>query len=110
MNEKFRPSSSDRWAVCQISLLPYDGPSCCESLPYAQNGTAMHAAGKEAISQRVDPIEFILEGRDFANIPFTIAMAESVSVYSSAVQQLIDQGYEFYLEQHVSAPLIHEDC
>lgn len=111
-HSQFAPSSADRWSVCQISLLPYSGPSCRSEKDddYAGKGTACHKAGARAIAERLDPIEYVLEGETFCNIPFTIDMAEMTGVYVTACLGLIDQGYEYYIEQRVEASQIHEDC
>lgn len=107
----FAPSSADRWAVCQISLLPYDGPSCRSKDDYATSGTAQHKAGSRAISERKDPIEYVLDGEVFAGLPFTIAMAEAVTFYVEWARKLIDvDGYEYFIEERLEVPEIHEDC
>jgi hypothetical protein len=64
----------------------------------------------EVITRQIDPVELILEGADFAGMPFTVEMAETIEPYVNAVNELIAQGYEWFLEQRVSAPAIHEEC
>jgi len=112
-HSRFAPSKSDRWANCQISLLPVASEHFVAEVDRedASLGSACHALSAACLNERVQPADFLFEDRQFHKMDVTVGMVESASVYLNYVQEAyIDRGYEWYVEHHVEAPSIHEDC
>lgn len=112
-HSRFAPSKSDRWAVCQLSLEPVASEHFVAEVDRedAGLGSACHALSAACLNENQQAAEFLLMDRQFHNRDVTVPMVENASVYLRYVRETyIDQGYEWYVEHHVEAPSIHEDC
>jgi hypothetical protein len=111
----FSPSSSNRWMVCQQSLIPPEGMHYVrdeEETQWAKDGTAKHKLGEWAISNNCDTVDALLMDMSFAGLRVTTDMVEAADVYVNAIRDLMtrDPSYNMLdLELRVSMPEIHED-
>jgi hypothetical protein len=112
-HSRFAPSKSDRWANCQLSLEPVASEHFVAEVDRedAGLGSACHALGAACLNENAQPADFLLDDRTFHNRDVTVSMVENASVYVRHVRETyIDRGYEWFVEHHVEAPGIHEDC
>ncbi len=113
-HSRFAPSSADRWFVCQASLLPVPPEHYVAETQEREDaalGSAMHALAAACLNERRQAEEFLLDDRLFHGRHVTVDMIDNANVYLDFVRrEFIEQGYEWFVEHHVEAPGIHEDC
>lgn len=114
-HSRFAPSSSDRWANCQLSLNPPQSDHFAQMIDEEERedaglGSACHALGAACLNEHCEPHDFLLDDRQFHRRDVTADMADNAKVYVDFCRTFIADGYEWYVEHHVEAPNIHEDC
>lgn len=113
-HSRYAPSSAHRWLRCQLSLQdPVSGHYVAddEEREDAGQGSACHDLAKRAIQDAREPAEYMLEERQFHKRDITADMAANVFIYWRFARGIIELGdYEWYVEHHIEAPKIHEDC
>lgn len=102
---RLSPSSSDRWVVCQESLIPVPEHLRIprEEDEFAADGSAKHKLSEWCLSNDAEPIEALLAEMEFHKLKVTAQMVEAASIYVDYVNKLSNvAGYEHrWLESRV---------
>lgn len=110
---RLSPSSSDRWIVCQQSLIPVpEDLRIDDSNEFALDGSAKHALSEWCLKYPyVQPIDALLQGKEFFGLPVTMEMVEAADVYVSYARELMaDHRYQHrWFEERVYMPDIDEE-
>lgn len=114
-HSRFAPSAADRWANCQLSLQPVPDEELIltarEDREDAALGSACHALGAACLNEHRAAHDFLLDDRQFHKRDVTPDMADSAGFYVDYCRETyIKRGYEYFVEHHIEAPDIHEDC
>lgn len=100
-HSKYAPSSANRWLACPgcISLAAKAPPG--ESSFYAQEGTAAHTLGEQALFLKAPARDWI--GQNLNGIDVTDEMARAVQKYVDYVESRLTGTNEFKLEARVKS-------